>query len=305
MNFSSFTVSKKWLAIGCILLLLSFAVIFASISLWQRSRASSVDTQGVYQDANAIEADAYAPLDPPMTAIEPMIKECLFSYFGACVQRIGPDFINTSNRYEDFAELDIPYITSFHHESSLPTYREPLSSELIQKYFPEYATVNPVPSYFTSAQILQRIAMRENVNPRLLLTLMEVFQSGQGPVLVSKRSSQYPFFDQPEGFAAQLSQVAAQLRELQLKYELQLQDIGTLPSSISFFDKKYLVSAGVSPASLAIAEFMSQNMKSRNQFERAVVVASTAKNSSNNFVELYTKIFQVDPIMNTEVAFKN
>lgn len=249
-------------------------------------------------------APSFAPLAQPMVVIQPLLEECLFRYAHACVQRIASKYINQDNQYEKFASADIPFLFSYHFKSAFPSYKEGLSPLLLQTYFPELAANSSSATQpFTAADILQHIAQQENINPRVLLALMEVFRNGQGPLLGGVHPS-VAFFDTKEGFAGQTAKIAQELKAAQLKYFLLAHD-EQLPRTLQFFGKTYTVDPQTKEGTLAITEVLSKHMRDRNQFERALVVNPSETVPENNFVSLYTKLFQVDPLTNADVPQAN
>jgi hypothetical protein len=236
--------------------------------------------------------------EKPVSVIEPLIQPCLFSYFHGCSQRIAQNLMNAENRYEDFAAVDINYIMTFNQESTLLSYNEVVTPEFMSQYYPEIATISAqLEQNLTAEQIMGRVAAKNNINPRVLFTLMEVVRDGKGAVL-TPRNVQTTFSDEQIGFSDQLATVAEEISASAQKYEIMKQDGTSPPRELTFFGKKYQVSDQINGETLAIVEFLGKYLKSKGHFEQAIISGVGDEFPVNNFVGLYTKLFQVSPLTN-------
>jgi len=282
------------LLILSLLVLCAGSIFFAQKILVQNAVPTPITTHlAPFSDSTDLPAR-------PVSVIQPLIQDCLFVYFQGCVQRIAQNLVNENNKYENFAAKDIQYIFSFNQQSTLFSYSEVVDPSFTSRYFPESATTSSstkLEQRFTAEQILQRVSIKENINPRVLLTLMEVTQNGKG-VISTSRNAQQPFFDNDLGFAKQLTTVSQELSASALKYQLQKQDGKALPKQLVFFNKAYTVGDQTTGDTLALVEFLAAHSKGKGQFEQSIEVEQTESAPANNFVGLYTQLFSVDPIQN-------
>jgi hypothetical protein len=240
------------------------------------------------------------PLKEPLLVIQPVIEDCLFPYFSACVEKIARNFINTNRKYEVYAEEDVKYLLSFHQQGSLSGYSEIATPAQLEKYFPEYLAsdekkVEPIPA----ALILQRVALKENVNPRVLMTLMEVLYKGHGVVLTGETHPQYSYFADRSTFFTQLEQTATELNLAHAQYGLPGK---TFPKTFTFQDKTYQVDKNINAETMAIVEYLSKHLKNRGDFEKALLPkVKEGELPNGNFVRYYQLLFGVNPVTNTGV----
>jgi hypothetical protein len=255
-------------------------------------------------------------------AIEPLLAPCRFIYRGSCIlqaqtgteDQTQPAQAKKSQpakpvKYEEFALDDVFSIFDHQHsDTHLSTMEIALTVSQVKTYFPEYASdaeadpntriKQPV------ASVLTHISSRYNINPRLLLTLMELVRQGKGPLFSTQADINAPFSDSNDGFVAQFEQAGQELQRSEIKYTSTVAGKLPLPTEMNFFNKTYQVKRNANPEDLAIIEFLGNHLSSRQEFERAIKVFPVEQRASltdsvrkTNFGELYTLLFQIDPII--------
>lgn len=243
----------------------------------------------------------------PVNEISPMVKSCLFSFLDSCAELIkdttvvdeNPVVDQTQNTGpESIAQQDIFYAIEATPNKGLANYGVPITKETAESLFPEFVADAEGGSLTVPAPIvIARVASKYNVNQRVLLTLMEVMNTGAGPLFSGSAYYEMPFFSSKPGFLSQLLAAAEQLQGSKAKYEIMLNEKGKLPDSVKFFDKEYLVMPNVNPETLAIVDFLGNNTKSKKQFEKTLYIPSETKEGvvSPDFNSLYKVMYKSDP----------
>jgi hypothetical protein len=260
---------------------------------------------------NSLPANADGSEAVTVSAIEPLLAPCRFTFRAACITPISPNQGDQETqpkktpKYEDFALDDVFLWFDNHTQTNLSTKEVVLTADQVAVYFPEYArdvsnnTLNQ-----SVALTLTRIASKYNINPRLLLALMELQRQNNSPLVSPTADINKPFFDSADGFVAQVERVARELHQSNVKYQGFVRAKLPLPTEIQFFNKTYQIKKNVTPEDLAVVEFIGQYAASRQDFEKAIKVFAPEQKPSlsrtiirSNFSELYFELYQLDPLI--------
>jgi len=284
--------------------LLIIAVLFL-VNLNRLTHLNDANKSAVNQpQAIIIDNSPFVPVDQ----ISPLIKSCLFTFFNSCAEPIDrkqsvpsptPDpSVNTGPEY--VAQNDLFDAISNMPNKALVNYQVPIDQTSVTKLFPDHqkdVTANGL--QLSAPVVMSRVAINYDISPRVLLVLMELLHQGSGPLMSATTDFSTPYFSENPGFLTQLVTVASDLRSLKTKYILLQKDGQKLPTSLSFFDKDYTVSADANPETLALVEYLSQHTADKKVFERDIYAPSLPDTSgveqTKNFLLLYHLIFTIDP----------
>ncbi len=276
-------------------------VIFINRSLATRTAQSEVTPQ-----AATLVADNSVIV--PVSEISTIIKPCLFVVMNSCAKTIGADkaidlnpaadpTLNTSD--ESFAQQDIFNAISNTPNKGLANYQVAIDGQTVETYFPEYKKDASASAVSISAPIvIARVATKHDVNPRVLLVLMEILNGGSGPLFSGTIDFSTPYFTDKPGFVTQLATVASDLQGEKTKYTLMQQEGGRFPSTVNYFGKDYTVS-NANAETLALVDYLAQKLNSKKDFEKAIYAPAvddkSGVNPGQNFDLLYKLIYSEDP----------
>lgn len=302
MDFSDQQYSLKVILIALVVVLLILGGGAAGFFFWQSRQSlqtSPLATQNTITDAQINNTPLFLSLD----TIQPIISSCKFVNYNACVEKTSDEKNLAGQTYDVFAQDDIFFWLNKQQKSPLRNLNVDVSPDLAQKYFPEYLQDMSNGRLTLSAGIIiQKVARQENINPRLLLILMELANHGQGPVFSVSADPNKPYFADNSGFFQQLATAAQELHASQLKYMTLTKETKHLPTSLTFFNKTYTVDPATNAETLALVDFFAKHFD-QSSFERALAHVEENQDPNQNqvpvtynFTLLYTLFYQVDPL---------
>ncbi len=305
-NFSERTVQVRGLLIFVsIVLILSGLGFFLFTSLSGSTKAPANNQTATQLSPQTVDISPFVPV----SSIGQLIKPCLFSFLKSCTVEVGASLATDLNPVADptrntgdeaKATDDVFGGINMGSNKGLATYQAPLDNQQIGTLFPEYAKDASSSAITIPAPMaIARIANLYGINQRVLLVLMSLLNRGGGPLFTSSRDFTTPYSTKDPGFVKQLVVVASDLQASRVKYDSLLHDAKGLPTSVTFFDKKYAVDKDANAESLALADFLSRTITDKKDFERAIYLPGSPDTSgipgNQNFILTYELLYKVRP----------
>ena len=246
-------------------------------------------------------ADQNAQAVVNLKKLKPLISSCQFHLNDACVTRIGELQLSQADKYQALVRDDMNQVLATHPDSMIAKQKVHVLPLTAQKYFREYQEdVNQREVSVSAMEAVIRVALQYDINPRVLLAMMETQQGRQGPLLSSVENIENPFNLSETSFIGQLDQVANSLGAYVNNHKDQ-----TSTNTLLVFDHAYSVDKTMNPESLAIIQWFADHSPDQQTFEQSVVVfdeqtpelfAPSNLIGQHNFQLTYMTLFNENPL---------